>query len=84
MSGLVHDFQVVILPGGKGRRMHPLNEDLSKGLLPVANRPLISYPLELLERAGFRGMNINELDKQIRIEKIDALQKALYKLQNYL
>lgn len=49
------EFQVIILAGGKGNRMYPLTEDIPKFLLPVANRPLISYQLELLERVGFSG-----------------------------
>jgi hypothetical protein len=30
-------------------------DDLPKALLPVANRPLLSYQLRLLESAGFQG-----------------------------
>jgi choline kinase len=55
MTNLIQEFQVVILPGGAGRRMFPLIEDTPKCLLPVANRPLLSYQLELLERVGFKG-----------------------------
>jgi translation initiation factor eIF-2B subunit gamma len=33
--------------------MYPLTEDMPKSLLPIANRPLISYQLELLEQCGF-------------------------------
>ena len=50
------EFQVVILAGGNGNRMYPLTEEIPKCLLPVANRPLLSYQLELLERVGFTGM----------------------------
>eukprot|EP00029_Vermamoeba_vermiformis_P001106 TRINITY_DN11275_c0_g1_i1.p1 TRINITY_DN11275_c0_g1~~TRINITY_DN11275_c0_g1_i1.p1 ORF type:complete len:445 (+),score=96.72 TRINITY_DN11275_c0_g1_i1:25-1359(+) len=77
MSGLVHDFQVVILPGGKGRRMHPLTEDVSKGLLPVANRALVSYPLELLERAGFRDVII--VSRESRLDKVKHYISDVYK-----
>jgi NDP-sugar pyrophosphorylase family protein len=55
MTSLIQEFQVVILPGGSGRRMSPLTEATAKCLLPVANRPLLSYQLELLERVGFKG-----------------------------
>eukprot|EP00026_Physarum_polycephalum_P008077 Phypoly_transcript_08155.p1 GENE.Phypoly_transcript_08155~~Phypoly_transcript_08155.p1 ORF type:complete len:448 (+),score=42.35 Phypoly_transcript_08155:192-1535(+) len=47
------EYQVVILSGGTGSSMHPLTEDIPKALLPIANRPLISYQLELLEKCGF-------------------------------
>jgi len=49
------EFQVVILSGGPGSRMYPLTTEIAKPLLPIANRPMISYQLELLERAGFAG-----------------------------
>ncbi|NLO74073.1 MAG: NDP-sugar synthase [candidate division WS1 bacterium] len=42
----------VILAGGLGTRLRPLTWHLPKGLLPVANRPLLSYELEWLARAG--------------------------------
>ncbi len=47
------EFQAVILAGGAGNRMYPLTEGIPKPLLPIATRPLLSYQLELLEKAGF-------------------------------
>ena len=49
------EFQPVILAGGFGSRMGVLVEEgsIPKPLLPVANRPLLSYQLDLLEKAGF-------------------------------
>jgi NDP-sugar pyrophosphorylase family protein len=35
--------------------MYPLTEKCPKALLPVANRPVIDYCLDLLEKAGFSG-----------------------------
>lgn len=49
---MVQEFQVIIFAGGAGNRMYPLTEGIPKNMLPVANRPLISYQLELLERVG--------------------------------
>jgi NDP-sugar pyrophosphorylase family protein len=46
--------QAVILVGGLGTRLRPLTYRLPKALLPVANRPLLSYELEWLRRAGVR------------------------------
>lgn len=45
----------MILAGGFGNRMGVLVEDqsLPKVLLPIANRPLLSYQLDILEKAGF-------------------------------
>ena len=53
---LAMEFQAVILAGGRGSRMYPLTEDCPKALLPVGNRPLIWYPVQLLENNGFQGM----------------------------
>lgn len=48
-----HEYQVVILSGGTGTSLFPLTDDIPKALIPIANRPLISYQLELLEKCGF-------------------------------
>jgi len=48
-------FQVVILAGGECKRMYPLTSaGTVKALLPVGNRPLISYPLRNLSEAGIK------------------------------
>ena len=44
--------QAVQLAGGRGTRLRPLTYQRPKALLPVLNRPLISYELELLGRYG--------------------------------
>eukprot|EP01132_Coremiostelium_polycephalum_P001492 gene1492-1881_t len=51
------DFQVIIIAtdgGLAGSKLSPIDEALPHALLPVANRPLISYQLELLEKSGFQ------------------------------
>lgn len=47
-------FQAVILCG-PGTSLYPFtqDEDLPKALLPVANKPMLHYPLEWCEKAGF-------------------------------
>ena len=52
----VVEWQVVVLAGGTGLRLYPLCEGIPKALLPIDNKPLIAYQLQLLERHGFRGM----------------------------
>ncbi|KAM8838393.1 translation initiation factor eIF2B subunit gamma isoform 1-T1 [Synchiropus picturatus] len=47
------EFQAVLMAAGGGSRMTDLTYNTPKPLLPVGNRPLIWYPLNLLERVGF-------------------------------
>src|SRR5258706_15108837 len=42
----------VILAGGTGSRLHPLTRITNKHLLPIYDRPMISYAIEALVRAG--------------------------------
>jgi len=51
-KGANTEFQAVLLAGGSGNRMYPLPEKTAKCLLPVGNRPLISYQLAMLQDAG--------------------------------
>jgi glucose-1-phosphate thymidylyltransferase len=46
----------VILAGGSGTRLHPLTRITNKHLLPIYDRPMVTYAIEALVRAG-----INEL-----------------------
>lgn len=42
----------VILAGGLGTRLYPLTKVTNKHLLPVYDRPMIYYPIEMLVNAG--------------------------------
>src|SRR6266550_3147239 len=42
----------VILAGGTGSRLHPLTRITNKHLLPVYDRPMVSYAIEALVKAG--------------------------------
>jgi len=48
----------VILAGGKGTRLSPLTKVTNKHLLPVYDRPMISYPIETLRKAGILDIMI--------------------------
>lgn len=43
-------MKALILAAGYGTRLYPLTEDLSKPLLEINNKPIISYILEKLDR----------------------------------
>jgi mannose-1-phosphate guanylyltransferase len=46
-------MQALILAGGEGTRLRPLTSTVPKPVVPLANRPFISYMLDWLERHGF-------------------------------
>ncbi|KAK4607496.1 hypothetical protein RGQ29_001370 [Quercus rubra] len=51
------DFQVVVLAGGTAKNLIPLvSKEVPKALLPVANRPVLSYVLEHLEQSNLKDL----------------------------
>jgi len=46
----------VLLAGGTGSRLHPLTRITNKHLLPIYDRPMISYAIEALVSAGVEEM----------------------------
>src|SRR6266550_4522563 len=42
----------VILAGGTGSRLHPLTQITNKHLLPLYDRPMVTYAIEALVKAG--------------------------------
>ncbi len=49
-------MKAVILAGGLGTRLHPLTINVPKPMVPVANRPLMEYTVELLAKHGIRDI----------------------------
>lgn len=49
----------MILAAGKGERMRPLTDSLPKPLLTVLGKPIITYHLTALAKAGIRDIVIN-------------------------
>lgn len=47
-------MKAVIMAGGEGSRLRPLTCDRPKPLVPVCNRPVLAYILDLLDLHGFQ------------------------------
>ncbi len=46
----------VVLAGGLGKRLWPLTKITNKHLLPIYDKPMVYYPLEILIKAGIRDV----------------------------
>ncbi len=48
------ELKGVILAAGRGTRIHPFSERYPKPILPIANKPLMAYQLELMASIGIK------------------------------
>jgi glucose-1-phosphate thymidylyltransferase len=64
-------MKAIILAAGKGTRLRPVTLTTPKPLVPVANRPLIAYALDMIKGGGMTevGIVVNSLDS-VLVERI--------------
>lgn len=51
----------VILAAGRGSRMYPFSDSYPKPILPICNKPLIAYQIELMKSLGITEIIISTL-----------------------
>ncbi len=51
-------MRAMILAGGDAARLRPLTTYTPNPVVPIANRPLLRYQIELLKNAGFRDVTL--------------------------
>ncbi len=51
-------MQAIILAGGFGTRLRPLTDEIPKPMVPVLNKPLMEYSIELLRKHGINEVGI--------------------------
>jgi glucose-1-phosphate thymidylyltransferase len=82
--------KAICLAGGKATRLYPLTQfGISKQLLPIYNKPVISYSLGTLQRMGYNEVMIICADKEQLEMYYNYLgmgerfgMKFVYKIQN--
>ena len=79
-------MKAIILCAGLGTRLYPLTLSMSKHLIPLANKPILFYSLEMMRDAGIKevGLIIGEKNNDIKDAVSDGSQwglKVTYILQ---
>jgi NDP-sugar pyrophosphorylase family protein len=71
----------IILAAGKGVRLQPLTDCKPKALLPVCNKPLIEYQIELLRAHGIDeiAVVVGHLKEQINLVDVKFYEDKLIK-----
>jgi mannose-1-phosphate guanylyltransferase len=63
-------MQALILAGGKGTRLRPLTVYTPKPIVPILNRPVLQYQIEVLARAGITDITLSLSYQPNKIEDL--------------
>src|SRR3954453_4199014 len=63
-------MQALILAGGKGTRLRPLTVYTPKPIVPLVNRPLLLYQIDMLKRAGITDITLSLSYQPDKIEHL--------------
>ena len=63
-------MRALILAGGKGTRLRPLTVYTPKPIVPVLNRPFLTYQLDLLRKAGISDVTLSLSYQPDKIEDV--------------
>ena len=63
-------MQSLLLAGGKGTRLRPLTIHTPKPILPIVNRPFLTYQIELLKKAGIKEITLSLSYPPAKIEEM--------------
>ena len=63
-------MKAIIAAGGKGTRLRPLTFSSNKHLIPIANKPLLLYPIEAVAETGIREVGIIVNEAHSPVEKL--------------
>lgn len=66
--GVKNNYPVIVMAGGRGKRLHPITESIPKALVPVGDRPILEHIIERLSVQGFNNIiiSINHMGEMIR------------------
>jgi glucose-1-phosphate thymidylyltransferase len=81
-------MKAVILAGGDGARLHPLTRITNKHLLPIYDRPMVSYAIEAVAKAGIKevmlvsgGEHAGEFFRLVGNGQEHGIDRLFYALQ---
>jgi NDP-sugar pyrophosphorylase family protein len=72
-------MRAMVMAAGAGTRLDPLTRSVPKPMVPVLNRPVISYTLENLKVHGIREcvLNLHSFPNQVKNFFLNIFQKKI-------